>query len=236
MWRRDVLREQAGDGSGSASGGPSDAGQSAGASGAVAPAMVPGAGASGDGSNITASLLASAASLDITAAPAAGEPAPTIDPATGRPSNVPERFWNAETKAVDSEKVLAAYAAAEKRIGSGDIRPKTPEDYKSDDVLKAAIERQGGDIKLDPSLGRRERESLLARARGLLALLVEAERLPRLLRDRLARRAAGQCAQSTDALSAFCLVHAATPPRRRSRWYCASASRHSSHTGSPCCR
>lgn len=46
---------------------------------------------------------------------------------------------------------MKSYSALEKRIGSGDIRPASPEDYKIDDVLKAAQEKNG-DVSLDPEM------------------------------------------------------------------------------------
>lgn len=79
------------------------------------------------------SVLADAAK----AAPALaadGKPAPaitpTVDPTTGRPSHVPEKFWDAEKKALKSDDVLTAYAALEKRVGAHGLPPENAEGYE----------------------------------------------------------------------------------------------------------
>jgi hypothetical protein len=72
------------------------------------------------------------------AAPAAGAPAgggeptitPSIDPATGRPSHIPERFWDAETKAVKTDDVLKSYGELEKRMKDVGLPPADPSGYE----------------------------------------------------------------------------------------------------------
>ncbi len=63
---------------------------------------------------------------DVTITSPTGAEAPTPD--TGRPDNVPEKFWNAETKSVNTEALLASYAHLESKLGAGS---KTAEEVES---------------------------------------------------------------------------------------------------------
>lgn len=56
-----------------------------------------------------------------------GDAAPAAPAADGRPANVPEKFWNAETKTVNTEALLASYATLEASRGQpADPAPAEP--------------------------------------------------------------------------------------------------------------
>lgn len=82
----------------------------------------------------------------------------TLDEKTGRPSIIPEKYWDPEKKAlrVDAKGVpiglAKGYADLEKRLGSGELPPATPEDYKAEPVLAAVKEKLKIEPKLDPEL------------------------------------------------------------------------------------
>lgn len=68
------------------------------------------------------------------AAPPASAPAQPQAPATpaadtGRPEGVPEKFWDAEKKAVRTDAVLESYRALEQRMRDGGAPPKAANDY-----------------------------------------------------------------------------------------------------------
>lgn len=71
--------------------------------------------------------------------------------ATGgeRPETVPEKFWDPEGKTIRTEALLQSYLHLEKRVGSGDLPPKTPGDYKLDGLAAAWKEERGEDMPLD---------------------------------------------------------------------------------------
>lgn len=53
-----------------------------------------------------------------------GAPAAVVAPT--RPDNVPEKFWNAETGAVNTEALLASYAEAERKLSEAPPQVETP--------------------------------------------------------------------------------------------------------------
>lgn len=63
-----------------------------------------------------------------------------------RPENVPEKFWNAETGAVNTEALLASYAEAEKKLSATPPQveapaPEAPPVVTNQDAYKAAVDK-----------------------------------------------------------------------------------------------
>lgn len=54
---------------------------------------------------------------------------PSIDPNTGRPSHIPEKFWDAQAKSLRSDDLVKAYAGLEKRVGSLGMPPESIDGY-----------------------------------------------------------------------------------------------------------
>lgn len=63
------------------------------------------------------------------AKPPASATAASSPAADGRPENVPEKFWDADSKSVRTEAVLDSYRALEQRMKDGGAPPKTAEEY-----------------------------------------------------------------------------------------------------------
>lgn len=84
----------------------------------------------------------------------------SVDDKTGRPSIIPEKYWDAEKKAlrVDAKGIpvglAKGYGDLEKRLGAGELPPAKPEDYKTEPVLAAVKEKLKLDPKLDPELSK----------------------------------------------------------------------------------
>lgn len=66
-----------------------------------------------------------------------------------RPANVPEKFWNAETKAVNTEALLASYTALETKIGkpADVVVEKTPEEVAAEAAAKEAAKKPGDEVE-----------------------------------------------------------------------------------------
>lgn len=110
-------------------------------------------GAGGEGSLL--SSVNDGAAAGGAAANADGTATITIDDKTGRPSNVPEKFWNSETKAIRSDAVLKSYTELEKRAGSGELAPANADDYKLDTVIEEVKKATGVDVPaMDPELSK----------------------------------------------------------------------------------
>jgi hypothetical protein len=76
----------------------------------------------------TASFLESmTAEATTSAAPA--DAAPAAPSADGRPEGVPEKFWDAEKKAIRTDDVLKSYTALEQRMRDGGAPPKDVTGY-----------------------------------------------------------------------------------------------------------
>ena len=59
------------------------------------------------------------------------EPSPAPDDAAGRPEDVPEKFWDAETNAVNVNNLMKSYLALERKLGQVDSGvPASPDDYE----------------------------------------------------------------------------------------------------------
>jgi hypothetical protein len=81
------------------------------------------------------------------------EPKPGAD---GRPAHIPEKFWDAEKKAVKVDDIGRAYADLEKNFGKlkrekgvGDDVPEKPEEYFAEPLKLEGAERFGQEIPID---------------------------------------------------------------------------------------
>lgn len=73
--------------------------------------------------------MSGAVEFTIQTAPTPAE-APAAD--TGRPANVPEKFWDAEKKAVNTDALLNSYTELEKKIGTPKADEQQPNAPKAD--------------------------------------------------------------------------------------------------------
>lgn len=92
------------------------------------PQAAPDAGASAAAATQTASFLESM-TAEVTASAAPSDAAPVAPSADGRPEGVPEKFWDAEKKAIRTEDVLKSYQALEQRMRDGGAPPKDVTGY-----------------------------------------------------------------------------------------------------------
>lgn len=118
-----------------------------------------GAAGAGDQGSLLTSIGDTGAAAGGQAANADGTTTITTDPTTGRPSNVPEKFWDAEKKAIRSDAVLKSYTELEKRAGAGDLAPANADEYKMDTVLDEVKKATGVEIPaMDPEMSKAFRE------------------------------------------------------------------------------
>lgn len=88
----------------------------------------PNTGAATAAATQTASFLESM-TAEATASATPSDAAPVVPAADGRPEGVPEKFWDAEKKAIRTDDVLKSYTALEQRMRDGGAPPKDVSGY-----------------------------------------------------------------------------------------------------------